>query len=380
MSARTGQRWALIAVALGVFCVQLDSFALNQALPAIGSASGGGSPDVRWVVSAYLLAVGVLMLGGGALADRLGRRRVLRAGLGLFGVASAVCAVSPGLAVLVAGRVVQGAGGALLMPAGLALLSAVGPPERRGRAVGVALGLGGVATAAGPFAGGVLTDVFGWRSVFWLNVLVVAVAVVAASRAPESRGARGSGPKFSLARNGSFVALTAAGMVANAVTVVFLFVVPLTLHRVWSLDATTAGLVFLPSAALMAVAGPVAGGVAVRRAVPVMAACLTVAASATATLPLMGTLPLYAAVGACAAAALGVANALTLVATQAVVPPERAGGGSGITKAAVTVAAGVGVALTGPVNTGTAVLTTAACGCLVAAVVLVLWWRRRPVV
>ena len=440
MSAHPHRWWALTAVALGIFCIQLDSFALNLALPAIGRGLGTSSDDVQWVVSVYLLTVGALMLGAGGLADRVGRRLVLGVGLGLFGVASLVCAVAPALPVLVAGRALQGAGGALIMPAGLALLSTVFAPGRRERAIGAAIGLGGVATAIGPFVGGALTEALGWRAVFWLNVPVAAVAVLAALRAPESRAPRAGGDfdlpglalgtaalaglalfvdrgpvsatgvmaaasavllgvgfvrrerrapaplvELSLLRNGPFVALTGAGMVANAATVVFLFVVPWSLQRVWSLDVAAAGLAFLVPAGLMAVAGPVAGAVRAPRAVVTMAVCLVAAAIAVAALPLAGSLPLYLALSAAAGAALGVANALTLVATQALVRPERAGEGSGVTKTAITVAAGIGVVLSGPVADSTpaaptadvaaVVLITTGAGCLVAAAVLVLWLR-----
>ncbi len=431
-----GGRPALVAVSLGVFCVQLDAFALNLALPRIGRGLEVSGGDLQWVVSAYLLSAGTLMLGAGRLGDLLGRRRSLVAGLVLFGTASLACALAPTLAALVAARVLQGAGGALIMPVGLALLTNVFPPGLRGRATGCALGVAGVATACGPFVGGALTQAVSWRAVFWINVPLAALAAVWAYRAPESRDTstaagldwpglisgtaasaamvvfvdrgqvwgwmsggstavlglatvllvafvsaerRASNPlvKLVLFRNGPYVALTAAGAVANAATVVFLFVVPLSLQGPWELPAGAAGVAFLVPASVMAAAGPVAGRVRPSRAVVVMAVCLGAGAAALYAVPSAVTLPAYLlAITACGAA-LGLANALTLTATQAVIRPERAGEASGVTKTVITVTGGLGVMLAGaaeptvgPVSTADTTLAVAGTGCLVACLTL----------
>ncbi|MGW8975565.1 MFS transporter [Streptomyces platensis] len=197
-------RWALTAVALGAFCVQLDSFALNLALPVVRDALHGSATATPWVVSGYLLAAGSLMPLAGRLGDLYGRRRMLTAGLALFGVAAALCALAPSLPLLVAARVVQGAGGALIMPVGLALLTHAGPPGHGRRAMGRALGLAGLATVCGPFIGGVLARSVcwpgpcagpvrvlarsvSWRAVFWLTVPLVVVAALGARRAARPR-------------------------------------------------------------------------------------------------------------------------------------------------------------------------------------------------
>ncbi|MFD8286542.1 MFS transporter [Streptomyces solisilvae] len=435
-------RWALAAVSATVFCVQLDAFALNLALPGIGRDLGAAGGGLQWVVSGYLLAAGALMAGAGRLGDLYGRRRLLTAGLAVFGGASLVCALAPSLPVLVGARVVQGAGGAVAMPVGLALLTNACPPGTRARIMGRALGIGGVATVCGPYAGGVLTEAVSWRAVFWLNVPVALVAVGCAARAGESRdttappsvdmaglvtatGAlaalavlvdRGqlwgwasgrsatalalavalgyvfvrheravANPLVDLALFGNrpFVALTAAGAAANAATVVLLFVVPLALQGPWRLSATGAGAAFLAPAAAMALAGPVAGRIRTADAVRMMAAALVLGAAALGAAAMATNLPVFLVAITGCGAALGIAGALTLIATQAVVRPERAGEASGVTKTVITTAAGLGVALSGPAAEArsSAAVTTAlmaAGGCCLAGAVLLVLTRRRP--
>ncbi|WP_244943539.1 MFS transporter [Streptomyces inhibens] len=151
-------RWALAAVATGAFCVQLDSFALNLALPAIRDGLHGPATAAAWTVSGYLLAAGSLMPVAGRLGDLYGRRRMPALGLALFGTAATLCALAPSLPLLVAARLLQGAGGALIMPAGPALLTNACPPGHGRRAIGRALGLAGPATVCGPFLGGALAQ------------------------------------------------------------------------------------------------------------------------------------------------------------------------------------------------------------------------------
>ncbi|WP_432253973.1 MFS transporter [Streptomyces sp. HNM1019] len=406
-SGGSAWRWALAAVAATVFCVQLDAFALNMALPGIGRDLGVAGDGLRWVVSGYLLAAGSLMAGAGRLGDLYGRRRSLMAGLAVFGGSSLVCALAPSLPVLVAARVAQGAGGAVVMPVGLALLTNACPPGSRARVTGRALGIGGVATVCGPYAGGVLTEAASWRAVFWLNVPVALVAGVWAARAGESRDTTappsldGAGlvtatgalaalavlvdrgplwgwasgrsaaalaaavalgsvfvrheravahPLVDLALFGNrpFVALTVAGAAANAATVVVLFTVPLALQGPWGLSAAGSGAAFLAPAAAMALAGPVAGRIRTADAVRVMAGALALGAASLGAAAAATTLPGFLLAITGCGAALGIAGALTLIATQAVVRPERAGEASGVTKTVITTAAGLGVALSGP--------------------------------
>lgn len=438
------RRWALLAMCVGVFCIQLDAFGLNLALPQIGRDLHAGGDGLQWVISAYLLSTGTLMLGAGRLGDLFGRRRLLIAGLVLFGASSLVCALAPTLPVLVSARVVQGAGAAMIMPVGLSLLTNVYPADLRGRAIGLALGIGGIATASGPFVGGALTELVSWRAVFWLNIPLAVLGVLCASRTAESfdggaprsvdwRGLVGAtaalavlcvvidrGPgwpwpaalagaavvvvllilfvrrervaanplvELSLFRNGPYMALTLAGAAANTATVMFLFVVPLTLQGQWDLSVALAGTAFLLPAVAMAIAGPLAGRVPQRAAVRMMAGCLGGGALVLVCLTQAPSLTAYLAVATVGGAVLGVANSLTLIATQAVIRPERAGEASGVTKTIITVAAGLGVGLAGAVTdqergvgseaaTATALLLTAF-GALAASAVLAVWMRRR---
>src|SRR4051794_5813430 len=183
-------RWLVTATALGSGIAFLDGVVVNVALPAIGRDLGGGLTTLQWVLDGYLLTLSALLLLGGALGDRYGRRRIFVVGLALFTVASLGCGLAPTGAALIAARVVQGLGGALLVPGSLALIDAVVRREDRGRAVGPGAGLAGIASAVGPFLGGWLVDAASWRWVFFINVPIAAVAVVIIVRhVPESREA-----------------------------------------------------------------------------------------------------------------------------------------------------------------------------------------------
>lgn len=189
-----------------------------------------------------------------------------------------------------------------------------------------------------------------------------------------------------LFRHGAFVALTAAGAVANAATVVFLFVVPLSLQEGRQLTPLAAGAAFLGPAVAMAAAGPLAGRVTSAHAVPVMATSLGAGAVMLLGAAFVSGMPSYLAAVTGGGAALGVGNALTLTATQSVIRPERAGEASGLTKTVITVAAGLGVVAAGPAadpggaaaTGGNGPLAVAGAGCLAACLLLALWgWVRR---
>ncbi|KUJ65730.1 MFS transporter [Streptomyces albus subsp. albus] len=188
-------RWVLLTTVLGSSMALLDSTVVNVALPRIGADLGADLAVLQWTVNAYMLTLAGLILLGGALGDRFGRRRVFVVGVVWFAVASLLCGLAPNAGVLIAARAFQGIGGALLTPGSLALIQSTFHPDDRARAVGAWSGFGGVGAAVGPFLGGWLVDGPGWRWVFWLNVPLAALCVpVALRHVPESRDPRAHGP------------------------------------------------------------------------------------------------------------------------------------------------------------------------------------------
>jgi MFS transporter, DHA2 family, methylenomycin A resistance protein len=158
-------------MSLGYGVVQLDVTIVNTALNSIGTALGGGISELQWIVSTYTIAFAALILTAGTLGDRVGAKRVFIAGFAIFTAASLACALAPSIAVLIAGRALQGLGAAVLVPNALALLNHAYPDERRrGRAVGLWLAGASVALTAGPLVGGALIAAVGWRSIFLVNV------------------------------------------------------------------------------------------------------------------------------------------------------------------------------------------------------------------
>jgi len=179
----------LALICTGYFMVILDATVTNVALPAIGRGLHGSITGLQWVVDAYTLSFAALLLTGGAFAERLGGRRVFTIGLVIFGAASAAFGLAPSLGVLVAARLVQGAGAAVLVPSSLLLLQAAfADPRDRARALGLWGAIAGVGAASGPVIGGVLVSVWSWRGVFFLNLPFAVGALLAAPRfAPVTR-------------------------------------------------------------------------------------------------------------------------------------------------------------------------------------------------
>jgi EmrB/QacA subfamily drug resistance transporter len=183
----TQQRAVLVVASLAVGLAFLDETAVVTALRAIQADLGLSSLELQWVMGAYLLALASLMAAAGRLADVHGRRRTFLVGAGIFAVGSAICAFAPTAGVLIGGRGVQGVGAALVVPLGYANATLVVPEERRGWALGIVSTGATMFLAAGPVLGGLLTQVFGWRSVFAVNLLPILVVVVVAARwMPES--------------------------------------------------------------------------------------------------------------------------------------------------------------------------------------------------
>ncbi|MCO1659892.1 MFS transporter [Pseudonocardia sp. S2-4] len=188
----SNQAWVLGLASLASFMMALDSLVVTTALGAIRRDLGASVETLEWTVNAYNMAFAVLLLTGAALGDRFGRRRTFVVGLAVFTVASAACASAPTIGVLIAARVLQGAGAALVLPLSLTLLSAAFPGRQRGRAMGLYLGITGLATFSGPFVGGVVTEGMAWQWIFWLNLPVGVLAIVLTTlRVAESTGPNG---------------------------------------------------------------------------------------------------------------------------------------------------------------------------------------------
>ncbi|HWE74580.1 MAG TPA: MFS transporter [Stellaceae bacterium] len=170
LRARAGQVWVLALTSIASFMISLDSQVVTTALNVIRADLDASMELLEWTVNAYILSFAVLLLGGSALGDRFGRRRMLIAGLGLFTAASAACGAAPNVATLIAARAIQGMGAALVMPLAMALLSGAFSAAERGKALGIFGSITGAAMIAGPVLGGAITAGFAWQWIFWINV------------------------------------------------------------------------------------------------------------------------------------------------------------------------------------------------------------------
>src|SRR3954471_23576083 len=177
MTAKQLRTWAVVLTAVGSLMAALDTLVVSSALSTIRIPLGGSLQQLEWTVNAYNLTFAVLLITAAAVGDRFGRRRLYAAGLVLFSAASAACALAPSGGWLIAARAVQGAGAALVVTLGLALLSAAFPPERRGAAIGIFRAITGIAVASGPFVGGAVVEGINWEWIFWLNVPIGLAAV-----------------------------------------------------------------------------------------------------------------------------------------------------------------------------------------------------------
>jgi EmrB/QacA subfamily drug resistance transporter len=172
--------WTLAAVTFGLFMIMLDNTVVNVALPAMQDELGISQAGLEWVVNAYALTFGVLLLSGGKLADLLGRRRIFIIGLIIFTASSLACGLATGSAMLITARTIQGVGAAMMNPATLSIITATFPPRQRGMAIGIWAGISAMALAIGPLVGGILTQKINWSWIFFINVPIGVAGILAA--------------------------------------------------------------------------------------------------------------------------------------------------------------------------------------------------------
>lgn len=385
------RKGVFVAVAVALFCVQVDFFALNLAIPGMARELQVSDPAAQWTLSAYMLAIGCFFIIGGRVGDVFGRRKALLGGLALFVIGSVGCALAPGLVLLVAARVVQGVGAGFVFPVSVSVISNTFTEENRARALGAVFGVANIGTALGPFVGGGFTQGPGWRWIFWLLAplsalsLIIAVLFVPDSRDPTAPRQldligcltvvcalaaltlaveRGSAwgwdhartlALFGIAvlagllfvrrenrirhplvdlrlfRNTPYVLVTAMGSVSNMGYAVTVFVATLYLQGVRGLSPLMAGVVFLAPAAVVALSGPLGARLAPRmRATAVMALAGVIAGTGMIVLSLVTAWWLYVPVFAWCGLGLGLGWTFSSVATQQVVPAARAGEASGV--------------------------------------------------
>src|SRR5215472_6211037 len=171
--------WTLAAVSVGLFMIMLDNTVVNVALPSIRRSLGLSLSELEWVVAGYALTFAAFMLTGGKLADLLGRRLVFMLGLVVFTGASLACGLAPNGGFLIGARVVQGVGGAMMNPATLSIITATFPPRQRGTAIGIWAGVSAMALAIGPLGGGLLTEHVNWNWIFFINVPIGIIGLLA---------------------------------------------------------------------------------------------------------------------------------------------------------------------------------------------------------
>ena len=393
--------------------VGLDNTVVNVGLPSIGRDLHAGMSGLQWTVAAYTITLAALLMFSGAAADRIGRRTVFQVGLSLFTLGSWLCSLAPSLGWLIGFRILQGAGGSMLNPAALGIITNTftGPAERA-RAIGVWDGVFGLSMALGPVLGGVLVGAAGWRGIFWANIPVglAAMALTALfvpdSRAPRARRADPVGQFLIIVMLGSLAyaiiegpafgwrspeiagvfALSAAALAAllaweprraepmidfrffrsvpfaganlTAVCAIaalagFLFLSTLYLQDVRGLSALQAGLSILPMPAVMALCAPVAGRIVARRGprVPLVIAGAALTLSSAALSRLTGTTGhLYlAAAYALFGVGAGMVSSPITNGVMSGVPKAQAGMASGMNSASRQLGQSLGVAIVGSV-------------------------------
>lgn len=398
--------WAvLLAASTAMFAVQLDFFALQSAVPIIADDLETSASDLQWIISGYMLAEAAFLIAGGRLADIFGRKRFLILGAAIFGVTSLIGGVAISPEMLIAMRIIQGIGAAIMLPVALAVTTNAFPAAKVQRAVGLVFAIGSIGLAFGPLAGGLLTDLFSWRVVLWINVpvtialialclyavedsrdetvpqtvdftgLVLVIVSIAAFTFGIDRASvwgwfypptialiagglvglavflrvetRVSYPllDLSLFRIKTFSVMTAAGSIGNGATTIIIFLSMVFLQEVEGLTPIEAGAAFVTFSLGYAMASLGSGRM---ESIPpwiVMGCGLAVGGGATIAMAAADSLPLFMGFAGLSGLGLGFVWAYTSVVTQAVVPKEEAGAASGTVLTVLISVGGIALAI-----------------------------------
>jgi len=396
----------ITACAISMLIVQMDWFALNLAIPAIARHFNVASTDLQWVVSGYMLSIGALMVTAGRLADIFGRRLIIVIGLAIFGIVSLICATAPGELYLIIARVVHGIGAALIFPVSIAVVSSTFTGPRQARAIGIVLGVSAIGQALGPFVGGTFSEFLSWRGVFFINIPFCVIAIYLMLRYVKEtrdesadrhidipgmlavtgglvcislafdrgeawgwtslmtvgtlvggilllalfvvveRRVRSPLVSLSLFRNRAFDAVVIAGSLSNVVFCLVAVFSAFYLQQARGMSPFDSGLVFLALSAGAGGASFYSGRVAEKfPADRMMAVGMLISTAGIVGLTTVTSLWLYTPLFFVTGVGLGLAWALTQVATQAVVPAEDAGAASGITLTSFVMLGAVAVAI-----------------------------------
>ncbi|WP_375388543.1 MFS transporter [uncultured Amnibacterium sp.] len=399
---------------LSLFIVSLDATVTNVALPTIGKELHAGVTGLQWTLDAYTLTLASLLVLAGSSADRLGRKRVFRIGLVVFGLGSLACSAAPTDGFLIAARVLQALGGTMLNPVSLSIITtAHREPRARARALGIWGAVSGIALGFGPLVGGLLVETVGWRAIFWVNVPVVIAALVLTTRfVPESRAARPrrvdplgqvlvvlllagtvfgiiEGPELGWTSPGTlaafavaaialvlfvpverrreqplidprfFTSIPFAGAVVAAVLAfgswsAFLFSNTLLLQEVKGFPPIVTGLLFMPAGVAILIASPLSGRLVGARGtrLPMSLAGILIAAAATALAFTTASSPVavVAVVFALFGLGFGLVNAPITNTAVSGMPNDQAGAASAIASTGRQVGTALGIALAGSIT------------------------------
>lgn len=328
-------RGALAALSLATLLPALGASIANIGVPAIAASLQAPFKQVQWVVLAYLLAVTVLSVSAGRLGDRLGRRRLLLAGITLFAVASLFCALAPNLPLLVAARIAQGAGAAVMLALAMAMAAGAVSQQRAGSAMGLLGSMSALGTTLGPALGGLLLARYGWPSLFLVNLPLAGLALLLAWRyLPEGRQAPGvPPPRLALRTEPALAAGLLASALVSTVMMTTLVVGPFYLARGLQLDSTVSGLVLALGPLAAALCGVPAGRLVdrhgARRMVNAGLLCAALACLALALLPASLGVAAYALPLVALTAGYALFQAANNTAMMTGVAPGRRGGVAG---------------------------------------------------